>query len=321
MNLILRKRYGVQYFLMLLPVLAVLAAGAGKVFAAACPEGDAVALKWLDKMAHSAREVEYQGVVTLQRGQDMKVMQVSHSVEDGSSREVLTELTGRGAQVQRARHPLDCAHPGLQLLHASPVDDSCGIAEQYRLEIAEGERVAGRKAITIKVKPKDLYRFGYVFSLDETTGLLLKVLTLNPAQRTLEIMQFAQLSYDAPVAVSAVADITHEAMHRGSSEFQGETALIRAWSLMWVPDGFTATEKSVGASRRKTYTDGLAAFSVFLETLDRDMPPGEGHVKQGGTTTYTRGMRLADSPVLVTVIGEVPLSTARMVADSVMWVR
>ena len=285
MNLILRKRYGVQYFLMLLPVLAVLAAGAGKVFAAACPEGDAVALKWLDKMAHSAREVEYQGVVTLQRGQDMKVMQVSHSVEDGSSREVLTELTGRGAQVQRARHPLDCAHPGLQLLHASPVDDSCGIAEQYRLEIAEGERVAGRKAITIKVKPKDLYRFGYVFSLDETTGLLLKVLTLNPAQRTLEIMQFAQLSYDAPVAVSAVADITHEAMHRGSSEFQGETALIRAWSLMWVPDGFTATEKSVGASRRKTYTDGLAAFSVFLETLDRDMPPGEGHVKQGGTTT------------------------------------
>ena len=63
---------------MLLPVLAVLAAG--KVFAAACPEGDAVALKWLDKMAHSAREVEYQGVVTLQRGQDMKVMQVSHSV-------------------------------------------------------------------------------------------------------------------------------------------------------------------------------------------------------------------------------------------------
>ena len=73
---------------------------------------------------------------------------------------------------------------------------------------------------------------------------------------------------------------------------------------MWVPDGFTATEEPVGASPRKTYTDGLAAFSVFLETLDRDMPPGEGYVKQGGTTTYTRGMRLVDSPVLVTVIGE-----------------
>ncbi len=73
--------------------------------------------------------------------------------------------------------------------------------------------------------------------------------------------------------------------------------------------------------RRKTYTDGLAVFSVFVEILDRDMPPGEGHVKQGGTTTYTRGLRLSNSPVLVTVIGEVPLATARMVADSVRWVR
>lgn len=321
MNLTLRKQYGRHYFLVLLPVLAVLVPVAGNVFAATCPEGDAAALEWLDKMAHSAREVDYQGVVTLQRGQEMKVVQVSHSVEDGSSREVLTELTGRGAQVQRAHHPLDCTHPGLQLLHASPVDDSCGIAQQYRFEIAEGERVAGRKAITIRAKPRDLYRFGYVFSLDEATGLLLKVLTLNPAQRTLEVMQFAQLSYDAPVAGSAVADITHDALHRGLSKAQPDTALKRAWSLMWVPDGFTATEYSVGASRRKTYTDGLAAFSVFLETLDQDMPPGEGHVKQGGTTTYTRGMRLADSPVLVTVIGEVPLPTARMVADSVMWVR
>ena len=231
MNLTLRKRYGIQNFLVLLPVLAVLVLGAGKVSAAACTEGDTAALKWLDKMAHSAREVDYQGVVTLQRGQDMKVMQVSHSVEDGSSRELLTELTGRGARVQRARHPLDCTHPGLQLLHVSPVDDSCGIAEQYRFEIAEGERVAGRKAITIRVKPRDLYRFGYVFSLDEATGLLLKVLTLNPAQRTLEVMQFAQLSYDAPSTVSAVADITHEAIHRGSSEFPDEAALISAWSI------------------------------------------------------------------------------------------
>ncbi|MCP4467269.1 MAG: negative regulator for alginate biosynthesis [Halieaceae bacterium] len=317
----LRKLHGMQYLLALLAVSVVWVSDAGKVFAAACPEGDAEALDWLDKMAHSAREVDYQGVVTLQRGQDMKVMQVSHSVEGGIRREVLTELTGRGARVQRARHRLDCAHPGLQLLHTRTVGDSCGIAEQYRFEIADGERVAGRRAITIRVKPRDLYRFGYVFSLDEATGLLLKVLTLNPAQHPLETMQFAQLSYGAPVAGLAVADVTHEATHPDSGKSHDESAMARAWSVMWVPDGFTTTEKSVGASRRKTYTDGLAAFSVFVEILDRDMPPGEGHVKQGGTTTYTRGLRLSNSPVLVTVIGEVPLATARMVADSVRWVR
>jgi sigma-E factor negative regulatory protein RseB len=31
-------------------------------------------------------------------------------------------------------------------------------------------------------------------------------------------------------------------------------------------------------------------------------------------------MRIAGQPVLVTVIGEVPVNTARMVADSVNWV-
>lgn len=58
-------------------------------------------------------------------------------------------------------------------------------------------------------------------------------------------------------------------------------------------------------------------FSVFLEMLSGDIRPGEGVVRTGGTTSYTRGMHLAGVPVLVTVIGEVPLNTARMVADSI----
>ncbi len=50
-----------------------------------------------------------------------------------------------------------------------------------------------------------------------------------------------------------------------------------------------------------------------------EIRPGEGLIRQGGTTTYTRGLRVAGQPVLVTVIGEVPVNTARMVADSVIW--
>jgi sigma-E factor negative regulatory protein RseB len=49
------------------------------------------------------------------------------------------------------------------------------------------------------------------------------------------------------------------------------------------------------------------------------MRPGEGLVRQGGTTSYTRGMLIAEEPVLVTIVGEVPVNTARMVADSIAW--
>ena len=64
----------------------------------------------------------------------------------------------------------------------------------------------------------------------------------------------------------------------------------------------------------------LLAF-VFLEELAREIRPGEGVVRSGGTTSYTRGMSFAGQPVLVTVIGEVPVNTARMVADSINWAK
>ena len=58
---------------------------------------------------------------------------------------------------------------------------------------------------------------------------------------------------------------------------------------------------------------------MFLEELNVEVRGGEGLVKRGGTTSYTRGMRIDEQPVLVTVIGEVPVNTARMVADSLDW--
>ena len=88
-----------------------------------------------------------------------------------------------------------------------------------------------------------------------------------------------------------------------------------------MPRGFTLTDAAAAKTSRKTYTDGLAVFSVFVEELTREIRPGEGVVRDGGTTSYTRGLRLAEQPILVTVIGEVPVNTARMVADSVGWVR
>ena len=49
------------------------------------------------------------------------------------------------------------------------------------------------------------------------------------------------------------------------------------------------------------------------------LKPGEGRASIGGTTAYTRGMQLDGKDVLVTVVGEVPINTARMVADSISW--
>jgi len=287
---------------------------------AQCPEADERALQWLDKMSHSLREVSYQGVVTLQRGSEMRVVQLSHTVDDDGSSEVLTELTGHGARVERKAHPLHCIHPGIKLLRAD-ASDRCGIAAQYRVHVTDGDRVAGRDAVQLIIEPRDMYRYGYVMTLDKDTGLLLKAQTVTNGNKILETMQFAQLSYTDPVPAASQVHVVHEAHHSGPESTARDEGVSRPWTVGWLPRGFTATDSTLGTGGRRTYTDGLAVFSIFLEDLDHAIQPGEGEVKKGGTTTYTRGMRLGDQPVLVTVIGEVPVNTARMVADSVRWVQ
>jgi sigma-E factor negative regulatory protein RseB len=265
--------------------------------------------------------VNYHGVVTLQRGDDMQVMQVSHSVEHGTSSEQLTRLTGQGAQVQRADHPLECIHPGHKLLRvgADLQAGRCGIAQYYRFTVGDGERVAGRQAVRISIEPLDMYRFGYVMELDRETGLLLKTQTVGRGDKILEKFQFANLSYTGQSHESVEVNVVHEAQHPHPLAPVAAPSIGRKWAVRWVPHGFTATDAPVDDSVRRTYTDGLAVFSVFLEELGREIRPGEGLVRNGGTTSYTRGMSLTGQPVLVTVIGEVPVNTARMVADSVDW--
>ena len=122
---------------------------AAQPFAAQSPSGavclgaEPEALDWLDRMSRSSHEVDYRGVVTFQRGDDMQVMQIVHSVSGGSTSEQMTRLTGQGAQVERADHPLECLHPGHKLLQvgSSLHEGGCGIAEHYRFAVSDGERV------------------------------------------------------------------------------------------------------------------------------------------------------------------------------------
>jgi sigma-E factor negative regulatory protein RseB len=288
--------------------------------AASCPAADSEAMAWLDKMSRGLQQASYHGVITFQRGDDLQAMQVSHSVVDGVATERLTELTGQGAEIVRVDHPLECLHPGHQLLQvgAQLQAGQCGVAEYYRFSVVTGELVAGRQSIRIHIEPRDMYRYGYVMQLDQDTGLLLKSETIGRGDKVLEKFQFASLTYAPGAAAVGGNRVVHQAQHPHLEDRQLSIGSVGLpWRIDWLPLGFTNTDNPNASGERKTYTDGLAVFSVFLELLSGEIRPGEGVVRTGGTTSYTRGMHLGGHSVLVTVIGEVPLNTARMVADSI----
>jgi sigma-E factor negative regulatory protein RseB len=288
-----------------------------------CPNADPAALAWMARVPDSVTHHSYQGVVMLQRGSDTQVMQVSRRIGQSASDETLTQLTGQGVHVKRAGHPLDCVHPGHQLLRlVGEIDRGhCEITAHYRFSVADNERVAGRKAVRIRIEPRDVYRYGYLLSLDSETGLILKTETLAADSRSLEKYQFANISYTAAGPVAPEAESIHVAHHPDPQSSNSAATSPVAWRVAWLPRGFVATDKAAGRSGRRTYTDGLAVFSVFLEDVDGELPLGEGVSRKGGTIAYTRGLRLEGLPLLATVIGEVPVNTARMVVDSIKWVQ
>lgn len=311
----MKSAFALLLCLFCLPGFAV----SGQAAPPACPGANPDALAWLERMSLSHEQLSYQGVVTFQRGDDLQSMRVARSVRDGQSREYLTRLTGQDARITRAGHPQDCLHPGHSLLRPATGGEAgvCGLARFYRFEVQEGERIAGRNTVRLTAHPRDMYRYAHTFELDLETGLLLRTQTLGSDDRVLERVQFAELRLGEPGDASQAPAVEHAAGHSHPEQETGQRDAGLPWQVSWLPDGFTGTDAAGARHPRRTFTDGLAVFSVFIEPLRDGFSPGEGLVREGSTASYTRGMLLAERPVLVTVIGEVPVNTARMVADSV----
>jgi sigma-E factor negative regulatory protein RseB len=282
------------------------------------------ALRWLDRMSHSLRETSYRGVFTYQHGTAVQAMRISHSITGNLEREEVTRLTGSEAKVVRTEHPLDCIHPGHRLVRIGEIyrasGDRCGIAQYYRLQVAGQSRIAGRDSVVINVLPRDIYRYGYQMAIDRETGLLLKTQTVAQDGRVLERFQFADIEIGEADEGGTRVELIHEAGHAHGAKRGPAPAGSHPWSIGWLPEGFVLTDAVAGTGHNKTFTDGLANFSVFVEPRPGMLENGAGLARQGGTTAYTRGMVIAGRPTLVTVLGEVPVNTARRVAESVAWV-
>ena len=281
-----------------------------------CPSIDPEVHRLLEAMSSKASHGDYNGVVTLQRGSEMQVMELNHRIVDGQSTQVLSSLTGQDGQVLRAGLDANATQPGHTLLSSAGAVSGgvCGLASSYRFRLGDGERIAGRDAVRLSIEPTDMYRYGYVFELDRDTALMLKATTVAADERVLEQFQFASLSMTRVDPEPAALTYRTQTLE---SRAAAPVSRGPGWEPTWVPDGFMPTDAEALGAPRKSFTDGLACFSVFVEPLGADIKPGEGVERLGSTVAYTRGVMLRQRPVLITVLGEIPTNTARMVADSV----
>ena len=188
--------------------------------------------------------------------------------------------------------------------------------------------MAGRVARRIAVRPRDDHRYGYRLWLDEENALLLRSELLNERGERLEIFQFTTIAFG-----DSVEERDLESSNEGGSMVthltlaQEQPTPVSAgqmrWHVRWVPDGFTMaaadirrTPSTLKTVNTMMYSDGLAAFSIFVE----DMPEkGASSMvsRNGATIAVTHRIDGPDAGALVTLVGEVPEQTAHRIAQSI----
>ena len=329
---------------------AVLALGAAFACSLAGPmvteasDGASTPTQWLDRMNRAFNERNYDGVFSYYSGADLSTIRVVHVVEDGVQKERLVHLNGAPREIIRKGDKVACIlQPGDEILELESSIPSGPFAraftrrfdqvsDNYELSVHGRDRVADREAVRLAILPQDADRYGYRLWLDESTGMLLRSELIDTNGARLEIFQFATIQLDQPIDAAALLPQAHAGAVTSHLTLDSATAPAEAsdevvWEAGWVPTGFTMaawdvrrapTHKDVNTLM---YSDGLAAFSVFIEEMP-EVGAGSLISRNGATVAVTHVVsRREGGQHLVTVVGEVPTPTAQRVARSIRFVR
>ncbi len=313
--------YGrVQYALTVLWLFFV-SLSAGSVHAA---EDVQQVQKLLRKMSEAVRELSYHGLFTYEYGGSLDTLKVIHTVREGVEYERLQHLSGPEREFLRSGQSVDCLPPGDQLLRGRMLSigkKSLGLEQNYDFYIREGERIAGREAVVLQVVPKDTFRYGYTIGIDVESGLPLKSLLVGNNKRVLERFQFVELD------VGAVDDEQLQPAYNKhwvaghplkNCDNRITPSFSKHWKATWLPRGFlfTGQRKTESDGDMLMFTDGLTAFSVFIDpVIDKVLLEGKAH--RGATVAFMSRVVKQQQPFSVIVVGEIPDVTAQRVASSI----
>ncbi|EIC84401.1 sigma-E factor regulatory protein RseB [Serratia sp. M24T3] len=179
-------------------------------------------------------------------------------------------------------------------------------------------RAVDRNCEVIRVVSRDGTRFSYIVWIDEENKLPLRVDLLDKDGETLE--QFRVISITVDPAVAEAFNGLDKAKLPPVLSIPDASKTQFNWEPKWLPEGV----KEVSRSKRnlpnlpvsiesRLYSDGVFSFSINVNAAT-DATSGQ-IVRQGRRTVET-DVRNGDE---ITVVGELPPSTAKRISDSIVF--
>ncbi len=328
-----------------LPVLAWSLLGCVLLAAPAIADPERTPAQWLEMMNRGFMESSYDGIFSYFGGDDLSTMRVIHTVTNGVQRERLVHLNGTPREIIRTGDEVECIlQPGDEILElessipAGPFARAFSrafedVSSHYTLSLHGTDRVANRPAIRLAVMQRDANRYGFRLWLDQATGLLLRSELVDAKGNKLEIFQFATLKVGGPISEDDLAPETGAGSLKSHLELEPSAPAAEErkvnWQAEWVPDGFTMaswnlrrTPDAAKSVDTLMYSDGLAAFSVFIESMPES--GANALVSRSGATVAVSEVINGGADGgrhLVTVVGEIPTATAQRIAHSIRYVK
>jgi sigma-E factor negative regulatory protein RseB len=303
---------------------------------AASNEADARSdAQWLQTIQDAARRLNYSGTIVYHHGDEVHASRVVQSYDGTESRERVLTLDGQQREFIRQGDEVQCLYPNLHRIvvqhggaHAFPAFADAAPAEvlaHYALQREGTTRVAGNECDVVKLVPRDKMRYGYRLCVHPVNGLLFKAQTLGDQDAVLEEMAFTDVRVGEPINP---AQLKPSWRTDGWSvvRLESEPAAPRqqTWSVT-PPSGFHrlaqmmrrltgAGDPAPRSAYQAVYSDGLATVSVFIEPGAPTLEEAAESQRNGSVTAFSR--QVGDARV--TVVGEVPPSTAKSIAESVV---
>jgi len=305
--------------------------------------------QWLGRMNRSVAHLSFEGDFVYLSGRLLEAMRLRHQIVDGRPRESLFSLTGQRREIVRDANvltittwvdgrPRKISHPSSGRLSPLKPLEADALRRHYRLMMGKPARIAGREGVVVALIPRDDLRYGYRLTLDRESALPLDLTVMDGAGNLVSRIMFTRLrlhgdgreenagagqlmAMEQPVdfepgTVHTIKTAAAEGEDRGPVAGEPDSG----WSFEELPAGFRLVSHKfgdVGAGKQEhfVFSDGLATISAYVEPLGEGDRPFNGETSLGSVNAYGRQL---DGHQL-TVVGEVPHRTLRLLANAMRW--
>lgn len=281
----------------------------------------------LDKMTQALDNLNYEIAFVQTTPANMDSFRYRHIKQDNKTYAQLVTLDGRQQEIIQRDNLVSYFQPNAQAftLNSSNIVDAMPavvranfdkLSSDYDFVKLGKDRVAGRFADTIRIVPKDDFRYQYLVFIDEENGLLLRGDMLDREGKLLDQFRVVTLYIDD--RLRGLTDyINKVSLPPLLKESKNEQSSDITWSAGWLPQGFSLIRYTQEILENEIidsalYSDGLFTFTLFVSNVgSNDLP--ENTWKQGAYTIYSEVIGGKE----ITFIGQLPISTAKRIVQEV----